>query len=268
MTSKQSKKTANSSNVPALDKAFLILDYLTAINQPVSASQIARDLNMARSSTHNLLSAMTNKGVLHKDAYNLFTLGSYLLYWSGKFQSQQDIISLFHETMTQFPFLMEQTVTLSSLDEQTGEVVFLACHESPAPLGFTFRPGIRVPATFSASGKAMLSTFDIETIKTIYAHTMPTALTPYSVKNFEQLEEELVKVRTNKTSLDDGQLREGMYCVGTHILDNTGKPIAGVAVSFVKTEYEKKQIETKKALVALAILMEQRIGFKKSEPSR
>ncbi len=247
--------------VPALEKTFQILDLITASNQPLTSAQIAKQLKLARSSTHNILQSLLQKGVLYKDSNHQFYLGSYLLYWAGKFEQQQGIIQLFYDMIAQQPLLLPHTVTLSTLDYSKGEVVFLACHESPLPLGFTFRTGVRVPAVFSATGKAMLSTLEMQNIYAMYPQGFPAPLTAYGVKNFEQLAIELQHIQKTRISLDNGQLREGMYCIGTYIRDASEKAIAGMAVSFLKTEYQKKQQEVALALTELASQMEKCLGL-------
>ncbi len=245
--------------VPALDKTFRILDLITASAQPLSAAHIAKRLDLPRSSTHNILQSLLDKHVIYKDAENRFYLGSYLLYWAGKYEQQQGIIQLFKELIMQYPVLLQHTVTLSKLD--IGEVVFLACHESPAPLGFTFRAGVRVPAVFSATGKAMLSTLSLPTIKTLYKNVFPTPLTPNGVSTFDALSAELQAINNSRISLDDGQLREGMYCLGTYIRNASGQAFAGMAVSFLQAEYECRRDDVSAALIELAQQIEQRLGF-------
>lgn len=246
--------------VPALEKTFQILDCITAHTTAMNAAQIAKHLGMARSSVHTILQTLMQKGVVYKDAQNLFYMGSYVLYWAGKYEQQQRVIGVFHELIRQQPELLAHTITLSTLDRQKGEVVFLACHESPLPLGFTFRAGVRVPAIFAATGKAMLATLSSEEVKHIYAHGLPAAMTPFSVQNFQQLEQEFQHIRQTRISLDNGQLREGMYCLGTYIRDATGQAIAGMAISFVREEYEQKQQQVSQALIKFAQQIEKRLG--------
>ncbi|MCF7530343.1 IclR family transcriptional regulator [Neisseria lisongii] len=248
-------------NIPALDKAFAVLDYITDSPKPLTAAQIAKDLGLPRSSTYRLLMALVQKGVLRKDENNVFYLGAYLLYWAGKFEQQENVIALFHELILTEPVLMPHTVTLSSLDGERGEMVFLACHESPSPLGFTFRAGVRVPAVFAATGKAVLATLDFNEVRTMYADGLPPPLTQYGVAGFEQLRAEFESVQTTRMSLDDGQLREGMYCIGTYIRNSSGRANVGVAVSFLKNEYQQKQAEVGAALISLAEKIERRLGF-------
>lgn len=245
--------------VPALDKTFQILDLITASSQPLTAAHIAKQLGLARSSTHNILQSLLTKHVIYKDTENRFHLGSYLMYWAGKYEQQQGVIQLFKDLIVQYPVLLQHTVTLSKLD--LGEVVFLACHEAPAPLGFTFRAGVRVPAVFSATGKAMLSTLSMDTIETLYENDFPKPITPHGVDNFASLSDELTAIHSSRISLDDGQLREGMYCLGTYIRNASGHAVAGMAVSFLQVEYEAKRAEVSAVLIELAEQIEQRLGF-------
>lgn len=249
----------SSTAVPALDKTFQILDLITDSSQPLTAAHIAKELGLPRSSTHNILQSLLSKHVIYKDPESRFYLGSYLMYWAGKYEQQQGVVQLFKDLIVQYPVLLQHTVTLSKLD--LGEVVFLACHESPAPLGFTFRAGVRVPAVFSATGKAMLSTLSMDSIKSLYKEKFPTPMTQHGVNNFADLSTELTAIQESRVSLDDGQLRDGMYCLGTYIRNASGTAVAGMAVSFLQGEYESKRAEVSAVLIELAEQIEQCLGF-------
>ena len=245
--------------VPALDKMFQILDLITDSPQPLTAAHIAKQLDLPRSSTHNILQSLLTKHVIYKDVDSRFHLGSYLMYWAGKYEQQQGVIQLFKDLIVQYPVLLQHTVTLSKLD--LGEVVFLACHESPAPLGFTFRAGVRVPAVFSATGKAMLSTMSMSAIKSLYEDTFPEPLTQNCVRDFDSFAIETTLINSSRISLDNGQLRDGMYCLGTYIRNASGVAIAGMAVSFLQGEYESKREEVSAVLIELAEQIELRLGL-------
>ncbi len=245
-------------SVPALEKTFQILDLITESPKPLSAAQIANQLGIARSSTHNILQSLLAKHVIDKDADHRFYLGSYLLYWAGQYEQQQIVIRLFKDLILQYPLLLNYTVTLSKLD--LGEVVFLSCHEAPAPLGFTFRAGVRVPAVFSATGKAILSTMSMSTIQSLYQNKFPKPITKNGVSSFTELASELTQIQQSRISLDDGQLREGMYCLGTYINNASGQALVGMAVSFLQAEYDAHHDAVSHQLIALAKQIEQQLG--------
>lgn len=254
--------TQKTSLVPALDRAFEILDCVTVSTHALTAADIAKKLNLPRSSVYNILHSLCQKGVLFKDAENRFYIGSYVMYWAGKFEEQQGVIKIFQEIINQYNNLLDYTITLSTLDSQTGEVVFLDCRTPQLPLGFNFRAGVRVPAVFSATGKAMLSTWLSDDIKMMYGDSLPPALTPFSVQNYDRLFEELNSVKQTRVSLDDGQLREGMFCIGTYIRDKSGSAIAGIAVSLLKHEYQTKRMEVEETIIVIAKDIEKRLGLK------
>lgn len=251
----QNPKTAN---VPALEKAFEILDFITTSPTPVSSATIARELSLARSTTHNILQALTSKGVLHKDNNHLFSLGSYLLYWAGRFEVERGVVALFHELAVGFEMLTPYTITLSTLDFDRGETVFLSSHQGSSAIDFAFRRGARVPAVFSATGKAILSQTPFDRVLAMY-ETFPAPLTDRGVADFDGLKAELDKVKSARLSLDDGQLRLGMTCMGTYIRSQDGVRL-GIAVSLSDSEYAKQKDVVGQAIIELALQIEKGLG--------
>lgn len=255
MTDKIPQKSAN---VPALEKAFEILDFITKSPTPVSSATIAKELSLARSTTHNILQTLTKKGVLYKDSNHLFSLGSYLLYWAGRFEVVGGVVALFHELAVGFDVLTPYTITLSTLDFDRGETVFLSSHQGSSAIDFVFRRGVRVPAVFSATGKAILSQMPFDKVLSIY-ETFPTPLTDRGVASFDELKAELDQVKATRLSLDDGQLRLGMTCMGTHIRSQDGVRL-GIAVSLSDREYLKQKDAVGEALIQLAQQIEKGLG--------
>ncbi len=249
---------AKSASVPALEKAFEILDFITKSPTPVSSATIARELSLARSTTHNILQALTNKGVLHKDANHLFSLGFYLLYWAGRFEVERDVVALFHESAVSFDVLTPYTITLSTLDFDRGETVFLSSHQGSSAIDFAFRRGVRVPAVFSATGKAILSQTPFDKVVGMY-DVFPAPLTDKGVTDFKELKAELDEVKVTRLSLDDGQLRLGMTCMGTYIRSQDGVRL-GIAVSLSDSEYSEQKEVVGQAIIALAMKIEQGLG--------
>ncbi len=68
-------------------------------------------------------------------------------------------------------------------------------------------------------------------------------MSPRSVENLEQLMDELHLIRQRGFSIDDGQVRESMICIGAVIRDHTGTAIAGIATSLMRSEASAEVIE-------------------------
>ena len=149
-----SEKSA--STVPALDKAVRILDLHAREATPLSGAEIAKLLDLPRSSVHGLIGSLLAAGLLRKTDERHFALGAHVMYWANGFLAQQDIVAEFHEAIARLPELDPYTLTLSTLSND--QVVYLACRNSQSPLGFTFRIGMQLPAVFSPVYKHLIIT--------------------------------------------------------------------------------------------------------------
>lgn len=237
---------------PALDKIVRILDLFTQKAAPISAADIAKSLDLPRSSVHGLLLGLQEANLIRKTDERHFVLGTHVMYWANGFLSQQDIVAEFHEAITHIPELSPYSLTLSTLSND--QVVYLACKNSNAPLGFTFRIGIQIPAVFTATGKIMLSTLSDDEIHKIIDH-FPPPFTEYSVQNHHDFHTELENIRQQGYAIDNGQLRLGMYCFGVAIYDHNNQARFAVAASLIEQEADEKT--RKQLLIGLEKLANQ-----------
>ena len=229
-----SEKSA--STVPALDKAVRILDLLAREATPLSGAEIAKLLDLPRSSVHGLISSLLAAGLLRKADERHFVLGTHVMYWANGFLAQQDIVAEFHEAIARIPELSAYTLTLSTLSGD--QVVYLACKNSDAPLGFTFRIGMQLPAVFTATGKMMISALDDETIRQAIPQ-FPAPFTENSVQNHADFARELHQIRRQGYATDDGQIRLGMHCFGVAVYDHNNQARFGVAASLIEQEADE-----------------------------
>ena len=230
-----SEKSA--STVPALDKAVRILDLLAREATPLSGAEIAKLLDLPRSSVHGLIGSLLAAGLLRKADERHFVLGAHVMYWANGCLAQQDIVAEFHEAIARLPELDPYTLTLSTLSND--QVVYLACRNSQSPLGFTFRIGMQLPAVFTATGKMMLSALSAAEVQALLPQ-FPPPYTERSVQSHTELADELAGCRRQGYALDDGQLRRGMHCFGTAVFDHAGQARFGVAASLIEAEADEK----------------------------
>ncbi|STZ77195.1 IclR family transcriptional regulator [Bergeriella denitrificans] len=218
--------------VPALDKTVKILDLLTETPHPLSGADIARMLGLPRSSVHGLLQCLTDAGLLRKYDERHFVLGAHVLYWANGFMARQDIVAEFQNAISLIPELDPYTLTLSMLKRD--QVVYLACRNSQAPLGVTFRIGMQLPAVFTATGKAILSRLTDEQVAAQITD-FPAPYTENGVRDMPALLAELAQIRQQGFALDNGQLRLGMFCFGIAFTDPGGQ-YYGIAASLSEQE--------------------------------
>lgn len=221
--------------VPAMVRGKAILDYVAQCQQPPHVSEIARQLSLPKSSVHGLCNTLVCLGLLTRHGAGNFALGGHVMVWANAFAARSDIIASFLRLWEETPDLQRHTVTLSTLDG--ANVTYVACKEGMAPLGITFRIGMRLPAAFTATGKAMLSTHPDDAIAALYEEGMPDPLTRMSVRHIADLKQEIALTRQRGYSIDNCQVREGMYCFGAPIMGFASpRAIGGIAISVLEGE--------------------------------
>lgn len=214
--------------VPALVRAKRVLDVLSEDGKAQGVSDIARNLGLPKSTVHGLCRTLEELGLLVRVGGNQFAIGPHVLVWANAYQGQSSLTQAFME-------LAERAGDLSqaiNLSIPTGrEVMYIACREGSDPLGVSFRPGLRLPAAFTATGKAMLSTMSEPEVRDLFKDHWPEPWTPNSVKSVDDLLSELEEVRRRGYSIDGGQLREAMICLGAPVFGaGSRSAVAGVAI--------------------------------------
>lgn len=227
---------------PALRRGAAILDAVASSPTPLTAALFAQQLDLPKSTTHGLLLTMHELGLLKKSSDGTYQIGPKIMRWAHAFLNQTNLVQEFHNVMAENNELDDHTITLSVLDGN--KVVYLSCRNSRKPLGFTFKMGMHLPAAFTATGKMMLAALEDEEIHKRLDQDWPDKLTDRSVSNIEQLLAEIQQVRQSGISFDNGQIQDGMFCVGVAIRDFSDQVVAGLALSLIENEATGSKIDT------------------------
>jgi DNA-binding IclR family transcriptional regulator len=248
------------STSPAVVRAVQVLDAVAAAAEPLSLADLTRLTGAPKSSLHGMCDTLVQLQLLKRLPGGSMALGPHVMDWANAFLSQTQITEEFRALWDQTDAFHDATVTLSMLDG--AEVVYLACQNGDRPLGVTFRIGMRLPAPYTATGKAMLSTVPTAEVRHLFAAGMPAPLTRASVATAEALIDELDQVRNVGYSIDNGQMRDGMTCFGAPVFDATRARAAGaIAVSYLTSEIDAPTGERIGTQVrALADALSSRLG--------
>lgn len=237
MTDREQDRTALT--VPALGRAVAVLDLLAAQGGPLSLADLAKRLGIAKSTLHGLCRSMVSLGLLQAEPAG-FCIGPHVLNWSAAYLERNDLARAFDRVVADEPRLADYSVTLSRLDGN--HVTYLACHNAQRPLGFTFRTGMRLPAVFSATGKAILASLPSAERAALLAGPWPAPFTARSTQDVTSLAVQLQECQACGFAIDPGEIRVGMTCIGVAIPGPDGRASAGLAISMTDAEVEERGI--------------------------
>lgn len=261
-----SGEASEKSSTPAVARAARVLDAIAEAPASLSLAELARMLELPKSSLHGLCATLVNLRLVTRLENGQMTLGPHVMTWANAFLARSDITQEFYAAWDEVNELPEETITLSVLDGAS--VVYIACRNGTRPLGVTFRIGMRLPVPYTATGKAMASTFSDDDIKARLKGSWPRPLTAAGPANASAFIKELEAVRDRGYSIDAGEVRDGMHCFGAPVFDSSGThAVAGVAVSMLSLDATPEaQEKAGHAIRRLADRLSERLGARPTRP--
>lgn len=201
--------------VKSTQKSFEILERIEAAGE-TSLKELATTLDAPKSTLHNHLTTLTDKGYLIKEG-DTYRMGlKFLRFGHG---ARQDL-----------PVYAASKQLIQELADQTGEAVWIGARENGRAvyvnkaMGDRGVPsqgeiGQRVPMLTCSMGKAVLAYLPQERREDIlqnprdYDHTPPA-------KSPAALREELAEIREREVAFNDGESAHGLRGVASPIIDD------------------------------------------------
>lgn len=198
--------------VPAVTRASAILAALVSANgQPLSVSELARQLALPKSSTANLCLALEAERLIARvDAGYL--LGRRLVELGGAYLSTMDQIKEFYAACRRQPTISGLTARVAVLDGL--DVLYLARYDGNQPIRLTANIGDRFPANCTATGKALLAAMDPAALdERLRGRRTLAGLTAKSITDPARLKVVLQEDRRLGYSMDDEETTPGVACI-------------------------------------------------------
>jgi DNA-binding IclR family transcriptional regulator len=228
-------------NAPAAGQALDLLMLLARHTQPLPAAAIARELGLPRSSTYHLLTVLREHGfVTHLPEERRYGLGVSVYELGSAYQRQAPLQRIARPVLGR---LVDTTTHNAHLAILHGRDVLYVIEDraSGRPL-LVSDVGVRLPATLTASGLAMLARLPPAQLRALFPHrdalVQRDGRGPATVSELRRI---LSRVRTRGYAEEDGQVTEGLASVASAVLDHTGHPVAGVAITYRSEEVDDAQ---------------------------
>ncbi|MCH1882367.1 IclR family transcriptional regulator [Agrococcus sp. ARC_14] len=203
MTDTTSTAKGDRDPAPAVSRALRILSLLAeAEGVPMTLSDIARALGIAKSSTANLCAALEDGAVIEREAGG-YRLGRRTAELGGAYAQQFNQVREFYRVVAASPELHREVVQIAMLDGE--DALYLARHEGRSPYRLGTPLGSRLPAALSATGVALLARMDDDAVRSLLQDAAPfPRLTPESITTVDELLLQLAEARERGYAVDRG----------------------------------------------------------------
>lgn len=239
-----------------------ILSLFTKSEVNLSIADIARELSLPKSSTFEIVYTLVEKGFLEiaDNNRNTFKLGLKLFEVGAAFLSKAD---LHREARPQMEYLLAQIGrTIFLAVENKGEVVYLDKVEPYSAIHTGACLGSRNPMHCTGLGKAMLASYHEDRVRAITGGSKLKQKTPYSISEYNDLIEDLGKIRRRGYSIDDRESEIDVFCIAAPIYDRLGNPVSALSVASPAAVMNDTEIErVSKLVTASALTISRNLGF-------
>lgn len=217
--------------VGSVDHALQLL--LLLRDEPdLRVTAAARQLGVAPSTAHRLLSTLEHRGFVTQDRLTrAYRVGPALIELGFSSSRAIDLRGVSEPYLRAVTLSLGETVNLLVLQE--GSVRFVAGFEADQRIRTHVLTGTLLPAYATSGGKVLLAELPRETLRALYPRGL-RKFTPQT-KTFTELVDELALVLMRGYAINNEESVEGLSAIAVPLRDRGGRTIAAVAMSAPST---------------------------------
>ena len=218
------------SSVKSAGRVLGILELLGANADGLKFPQIAGMLALPKSSLHALLATMQGMGwISFEESTRTYRIGMRAWEVGQGYNYARDLARIADEHLHAARTELNETVQLGVLDGT--EVLYIARVDADRPFRLVSRAGMRLPAWATGLGKVLLAYLPSAELRRRMADVTFVPFTDKTVRDIDQLEKVLARIRAEGIGRDDGEHVAFVYCVAAPVRDKTGAVIAAMSCS-------------------------------------
>lgn len=199
---------------------------------PIPAGRIASELGLARSTTYRLLDVLSSRGyVVHLPDQRRYGLGVAAFELGSAYSRQGAVQQVARPLLAGLSTSCQQNAHLAIL--HGADVLYLIEQRFPGRPSLVTDIGVRLPATLTASGLAILAALPAAQVRALFGN--PDAFVqrhgrgPTSLSSLRAL---LVDTRQRGYAVEVDSITPGLTSVAVAVGDHNSYPIAAIAVTF------------------------------------
>jgi IclR family acetate operon transcriptional repressor len=235
--------------IQSVDRALAIVEALARSQHGVPLKELSARTALNISTCHHLLATLQRRGYVVQDRRTKeYSLGNKVFELSDARERQLDLVSVAK------PFM-------HSINRLTGEAIHLAVVEAgqlATLVKVEATHAVRVDATLvgksnaahaAANGKAILAHLPEQELEDLIVNVGLTRFTANTVRNRDELEKDLARIRSRGYAVDREEFQPGVLCFGAPIFNHEGRVIAALSCSIPTMRSSKQVSEQLRRLV-------------------
>ncbi len=225
---------------PAADGVLQILELLARQAEPVPAALISASLALPRSTTYRLLGVLVERGfVSYLPEERRYGLGVVTYDLGSTYARQMPLRRIAQPVLSRLVNTVHQHAHLAVLHGP--DVYYVIEERAPGRPPLITDVGVRLPATLTASGLALLSRLSARQLRAVFGSASGLVQRDgRGPRTLAELRELLVRTRRHGYAEEDSVITPGLASVGWPVIDHTGHPVAAVSVTYESARVDER----------------------------
>jgi DNA-binding IclR family transcriptional regulator len=247
--------------INSIQRAFDILELFSYNERELGISEIARRMDLHKSTVHRIVTTLENRGVLEQNpGTEKYRLGLKLYRLGLVVHDDNELIAVTEPSLKKLTDKTGETSNLVLIDGS--KAVYIAQRESDRMIRMFTKPGVWVYPHCSGAGKVLLSEMDEEGIQSIIDANGFPCYTENTILSKKELLEELRKVRDRGYAMDNGEREEGVMCIAAPVRDRHGCIVASISISGPSARFGEERLGLFiEQVKGEALAVSRRLGF-------
>jgi DNA-binding IclR family transcriptional regulator len=209
-----------------------VLRFLASQADPVTLQAIASAVGLPRSTAYHLLAVMEEEGfVAHLPEEHRYGLGVASFEVGSGYARQEPLQRIARRPLAALVDAVGQSAHLAVLHGR--DVLYVVEERAPGRPPLVTDVGVRLPAHLTASGRAILAALAPSQVRALYPdRSVFVDRHGVGPRSPSALRAVLAETRQRGYAMEDGEITPGFASVAAAVVDHTGHPVAGVAVTF------------------------------------
>jgi len=242
VTSAGNGATVTAPRVPAVLKAFKLLETISLSDKPLGVSELSRQLQMGKSTVHGLVTTLEALGVLEAvNGSKRYLLGPRLSALCSRGGNQVDLRQVARPALERLAAATEQTSFLGV--PANGHVTILDIVHGRPTLSISAPVGSSIPLLAGAVGKVVLASWDPKRRRSFLEETALPAFTPAAIVNAAMYEQAVVETISRGAAIDVDEYVDGIRAAAAPVLGAQDQLVAVVWVAGFSRHIDERRLE-------------------------
>ena len=226
----------------------------------LGVSELAKHLQVAKSTAFRLASALTREHMLEQNAETgKYRLGLVLFELGALVRRKMDVSSEARPALRALMDSTGETVHLAVIDHQSA--VYTNRVESRSAIRTAYGLGTRAPLHCTALGKALLAFQAKDFIDKVIAAGLPRR-TENTITSPAALRQELASIRSRGYAVEDEESENGLRSIAAGVFDDRARVVASIGISGPSHRLTRKALQAYvNDLLAATSAVSRRLGY-------